>query len=102
LRRGESATVLVGGDVCHLIDGAAAKTRSSKIEMRANRRLRRDRSEQRLEVIYVCAQKHFRIICKIFLAVRAPERDYDSIGLLQDDGACTLVREVNSIPVLRS
>src|SRR5262249_50536538 len=69
--------------------------------MRAGRRQRRNRSEQRLEPIYVCTGQQFRIVGKIFLAVRTSERDYYRIALLQDDGVCTVIREVNSIPVLR-
>src|SRR5262249_52080184 len=69
--------------------------------MRAGRRQRRNRSEQRLEPIYVCTGQQFRIVGKIFLAVRTSERDYYRIALLQHDGVCTVIREVNSIPVLR-
>jgi hypothetical protein len=64
--------------------------------------LRRNRSEQGLEPIYICTEQQFRIMGKIVVAVRAPEGDYDIIALLQDDGACTVVREVGFIPVLRS
>src|SRR4029450_4085807 len=102
LRRCESAGVFVGRDVRHLIDGAATKARSSKIKMRIARRLRRNRCEQGLKPIYICTEQQFRIIERICCAVRAPERYYDRIALLQDDGACTVVREVKSIPVLRS
>src|SRR6266508_1231344 len=98
----ESAGVFVGRDVRHLIDGAATKARSSKIKMRIARRLRRNRCEQGLKPIYICTEQQFRIIERICCAVRTPERYYDRIALLQDDGACTVVREVKSIPVLRS